>query len=153
MKDFTRRITNSNRSELVIVKFEILFYYLQEAIDEKQKQDHKNFKSNIRNADAVLVSFQETLDFQYELAGNLYILYVYCREQLAQAMYTFDETGIQNAQKVLNGLYESFCEVAKQDCSKPLMQNTQQVYAGMTYQKGQINENFGQADSNRGFYI
>lgn len=153
IKDFTRKITNSNRSELVVLKFEILFCYLDEARSAKTINQREAFKSAIRNADQVLKSFQETLDFKYDLSSQLHVLYVYCREQLAQAMYTFEEEGISNANKVLEGLYHAFCEVSKKDQSRPLMQNTQQVFAGMTYGKSQINENLAQSDSNRGFFI
>ena len=46
----------------------------------------------------------------------------------------------------------NICEVAKQDTSEPLMHNTQQVYAGMTYGKEQLNENFQESDTSRGFF-
>lgn len=153
IKDFTRKITNGNRSELVVIKYEILFCYMQDALNAKANNNREAFKTGIRNADLVLNSFLDTLDYKYELALHLHTLYVYCKEQLAQAMYSFSENGIRNANKVLNGLYEAFEEVAKKDNSKPLMQNTQQVIAGMTYGKNQINENVEQMDLNRGFYI
>lgn len=35
---------------------------------------------------------------------------------------------------------ESFEEIAKQDTSGPVMENSQQVYAGLTYGKGSLNE-------------
>ena len=50
------------------------------------------------------------------------------------------------------GLLESFEEVARQDESGPVMENTQQIYAGLTYGKDSLNEVFLQGDENsRGF--
>jgi flagellar protein FliS len=56
-----------------------------------------------------------------------------------------------DAERVMRGLYTSFEEVAKRDKSEPLMHNTQQVFAGMTYGRTSLNENLSEADSNRGF--
>ena len=47
----------------------------------------------------------------------------------------------------------SFVEAAKQDKSAPLMKNTQQVYAGMTYARGAVNEDYMDVDSHRGFFV
>ena len=129
-QDFTRRITQSNRSELVVVLYDICFSYLDEA--EKE--------------------LQAALNFQYELSLQLYPLYSYCRRELMRSMYQQSGDGIAHAKRVLSGLYQAFCEVAKQDTSEPLMHNTQQVYAGMTYGKEQLNENFQESDTSRGFF-
>ena len=53
----------------------------------------------------------------------------------------------------MHRLYTSFLEVAKQDKSAPLMKNTQQVYAGMTYARGAVNEDYMDVDSHRGFFV
>ena len=59
---------------------------------------------------------------------------------------------IDEAEKILKRLYTSFCEVAKSDTSGPLMRNTQQVYAGMTYGRTTLNESYME-DSHRGFFV
>ena len=56
------------------------------------------------------------------------------------------------AEKILRRLYGSFVEVARQDTSEPLMRNTQQVYAGMTYGRASLNENYID-DDQRGFFV
>ena len=48
---------------------------------------------------------------------------------------------------------EGFAEAAKKDTSAPLMRNTQQVYAGITYGKNDINENYTESDNKRGFLV
>ena len=48
-------------------------------------------------------------------------------------MYENRLDGVQEAEHIMHRLYTSFVEAAKQDKSAPLMKNTQQVYAGMTY--------------------
>ena len=51
---------------------------------------------------------------------------------------------------MLQQLYEAFAASARQDTSEPLMQNAQQVYAGYTYGKNNINESYD-VQSSRGF--
>lgn len=66
-------------------------------------------------------------------------------------MYENRLDGVQEAEHIMHRLYTSFVEVAKQDKSAPLMKNTQQVYAGMTYARGAVNEDYMDVDSHRGF--
>ena len=40
-------------------------------------------------------------------------------------------------------LLPSFREVAKQDTSEAVMKNVQQIYAGLTYGRGSLNETIG----------
>ena len=58
---------------------------------------------------------------------------------------------LSRSREMLESLYDAFKEAAKQDTSAPLMQNAQQVYAGYTYGKNDVNENC-QLDSSRGFF-
>ena len=53
---------------------------------------------------------------------------------------------------MLQKLYQSFCKVAETDSSAPMMKNTQQVYAGYTYGKGDLVENCQELDKSRGFF-
>ena len=115
-------------------------------------KDFTAYKEAVRKADSVIGELQAALNFQYELSTQLYPLYSYCRRELMRGMYQQNGDGIAHAKRVLSGLYQAFCEVAKQDTSEPLMHNTQQVYAGMTYGKEQLNENFQESDTSRGFF-
>lgn len=150
-QDFTRRITQANRSELVLIKFEMLFVYIDDICEDFQKEDQQQMTNHIRYADAVLKSFQETLNFQYEIAGRLYALYDFHRRQLAKIFIHHSLKELEQSRKMLQQLYEAFAASAKQDTSEPLMQNAQQVYAGYTYGKNNINESYD-VQSSRGFF-
>ena len=113
-QDFTRRITQSNRSELVVVLYDICFSYLDEAEKNLKEKDFDVYKEAVRKADAVIGELQAALNFQYELSPQLYPLYSYCRRELMRSMYQQSGDGIAHAKRVLSGLYQAFCEVAKQ---------------------------------------
>ena len=92
------------------------------------------------------------MNFAYPLSKNLHSLYVFCKNQLARTMYENRLDGLMEAEKILRRLYGSFVEVARQDTSEPLMRNTQQVYAGMTYGRASLNENY-MDDDQRAFFV
>ena len=62
-------------------------------------------------------------------------------------------SGLEEAEKIMRRLYHSFAEAAKSDTSAPIMSNTQQIYAGMTYGRNQLNENDMNYDNQRGFLV
>lgn len=151
IKDFTRRISQANRSGLVVIVYDIIFACLDEAEECLNAGNYEGFKQEIRRAGAGIDRLIRTLDFQYDVSKELYPLYVFAKESMAKAVIkkSLEETGAAKA--VLMNLYAAFLEIANQDQSKPLMQNTQQVYAGITYGKNDLTEIFQVPETSRGF--
>ncbi len=152
IQEFTRRISQDNRSSLIVTMYDIMLAYLDDAKAALDADDAEGFKDGPRHADRVLVQLQDTLNFKYSPADTLYALYVYCREELALAMAKRESVGIGHAKTVLCDLREGFSKAAAKDTSEPLMHNTEQVYAGITYGKNNLNESF-QSEASRGFFV
>lgn len=152
-KEFTRRLAQCNASEMIVIQYDIFFVYLEDALAAFETGG-ESFKQAIRHADAVLMRLQDSLNFKYELAKQLYPLYNYSRRQLALAQATHKKKPISNARNVMNKLYDAFAQIAAEDQSEPVMQNTQTVYAGYTYGKHSLNEEtFDGSEQNRGFLV
>lgn len=151
-QEFTRRISNSNRGGMIVVIYDIFFTYVDEAREYWDKQEYEAFKDALRKAQRTVAQLRDGLDFRYPIAKELYPLYRFAQEQIAACFYRNSLDGLDAAQKVLRNLYAGFVEAAKQDSSEPLMKHTQQVVAGMTYQKGSLTETFQDSDSSRGFF-
>lgn len=150
-KEFTRRLTQCNASEMIVIQYDIFFSYLEDATAAFELGGEP-FKQAIHHADAVLVRLQDSLDFKYELAGQLYPLYEYSRRQLALARATHKKKPISNARNVMNKLYEAFAAIAAEDHSEPVMHNAEAVYAGYTYGKHALNEAaYDGSQQSRGF--
>lgn len=149
-QDFTRRITQANKSGLLLIKFEMLFAYLDDIRAAFARDDKEALTNSVRHADAVLKSFQKTLDFTYEVAPRLYALYDFHRRQLAKVLMRHSLEEMECSRKLLEQTYGAFRQASGQDRSKPLMQNAQQVYAGYTYGKNDLNESYD-IGSSRGF--
>lgn len=150
-KEFTRRLTQCNSSEMIVIEYEIFYAYLDDAL-EAFELGGEPFKQAIRHADAVLERLQGSLDFKYEIAKQLYPLYNYSRRQLALAQATHKKKPISNARNVMNKLYDAFSKIAAEDTSEPVMHNTEAVYAGYTYGRNSLNEAaFDGTAQSRGF--
>lgn len=152
MREFTVRITESNRTELVAIMYEMIEVYFEDARKAREADDREEFKKQVKNADRVVKELSDILNFKYEISRDLYSLYTYCREQLALTIVKYDTSGIDAAFAVLSKLSQSFHELAKTDDSAPMMQNTQKVAYGMTYGRTDVAENLDITGTNRGFF-
>ena len=151
-QDFTRRLSQCNKGELIVIMYDIVFAYLEEAKEEHHKNNYEAYKTAIRKANASIEELINALDFSYDISKQLYTLYVYSKRALAKAIYQNKTDGIIEAENVLRRLYSSFKEAAKADTSGPLMRNTQKVYAGITYGKNDLNESYSN-NTQRGFLV
>ena len=91
------------------------------------------------------------LDYKYAISRNLLSLYEFVQRKLVSSDIGGEDRGIDDAAKVISGLRESYAKIASQDESGSVMENSQTVYAGLTYGKGSLNEMNMSDGSNRGF--
>lgn len=149
---FTRRLSQCNQGEMIVIIYDIFFEYAQETRKAFDQNDREGFKEGIRNLQRTLDELIHSLNMSYEIAGQLYSLYMYCKRLTAMAQYENKLLKIEEAENIMRKLYSSFVQAAALDKSEPLMSNTQQVYAGITYGKNQLNESFVNNDY-RGFFV
>ncbi len=150
-QEFTRRLSCCNRGEMVVIMYDILFAYLDDGIQAKEIGDYSEFKAAVTRAQQVIRRLMDDLDFNYEIANSLYAEYQFVNQQLSMAIYKNTSQNLLDTKRVLGNLYDAFVEASRQDTSEPLMENSQQVVAGMTYQKGSLTETFQDSDISRGF--
>lgn len=152
IQEYTRRISEANRSEIIVIVYEMANDYFEDAFRALEAANYDEYKIGcdriIRCANHLLNS----LDFSYEIAGNLKSIYEYIIKETGIASVKRDATVLKSLQLFMSKLKGSFAEIAKKDESKAVMQNAQTVYAGLTYGKNSLNESMNSA-SNRGFVV
>ncbi len=152
-KEFTLKITQANATELIVILYDMILVYMKEAEEfwvQKNQEEYARSIQKIRNCIGELMN---SLDLQYEMARNMYSLYVFFLKELVKAEQK--EAGISYLEKckpMIESLRNAYGVVATENKTGPLMQNTQTVYAGLTYGKKDVNVNLEQL-SNRGFRI
>lgn len=152
LRTYTARITQANKSELVTIVFDIIIYNLETAEKAYVEKDDDLFESALKQAQKFINELISTLDFEQVISFDLMQLYLYVNKRVVSALIKKDPETIPSAIKVMKELLVGFEGVAKEDQSSPVMENTQQLYAGLTYGKGTLNEIYmNPNEHNRGF--
>ena len=136
VKIFTRRITSANKSEIIVIIYDIIEENLALAKKALAEGDRETYRNEIKQAISFVKELLVSLDMNYEVSKYLASLYIYVSRCLNFALVSGKKEEIEAAEKVIRKLGESFREVAKTDESEPVMENTQRVYAGITYGRG-----------------
>lgn len=153
IQNYTRRISESSSTEIIVILYELCERYIDDAIDAGNRLDHEELKNQCGNAQKVINDLIGAIDFTYELAMPLYRIYEYISKEVGLAVIRNNTANLAKCKEFIKMLRLSFEQVAKSDTSGPVMDNAQSVYAGLTYGKGVLNESVAGIDQNRGFTV
>lgn len=152
IREYTARISQANRSELVVILYELFMYSIDTADTAFGSGDKDTAVKYLKKSQECICELRRSLDFKYEISHNLAVLYKYVHEFIVASITRREPANFDEIKKVMKSLQSAFIEIAKQDKSGAVMQNTQQVYAGLTYGKGTLNEVFMNSnEQSRGF--
>lgn len=151
IKGYTNRVIQANKSELIVILYDIILQDLKEAREYlaagQMEEYQKSCDHSCRAVNELIVS----LDFQYSISAELFRLYKYVNGCVTKAKTSKQDELLEKAYSTMDKLRSAFVQVASLDKSEPVMQNTEQVYAGLTYSKGNLNESLSEASLNRGY--
>lgn len=154
MQAFTARISQASRTELVVIMYEIILTDINSARTCYDKGDTVMYEHELKHGQRFLNELMATLDYRYELSYQLMSLYIFINKSLISAMLQNKTDTLAGAETVLITLLEGFKNISRKDLSGPVMQNTQQLYAGLTYGKGVLNETYlNPNEQSRGFKV
>ena len=148
---FTRRITQANRSQLVVIVYEMLLVYLEDAMNAYEEDKKEDFRENLRMARECIGQMRTSLNFDYNISRNLFAIYCFADREIAKDMYSLKKENLDVIKMIFTKLHYAYYVVSTKDESGPLMDNIQTVYAGLTYSKSDLNEDFMNYDIKRGY--
>ena len=105
IKTYSYRISQATRSELVVIVYDIIRDYLKDAVSTS---DNAVFKEKLHMAMRGIDQLITGLDMQYELSGNLYVLYNYMKRTLIGAQVSYDKNVVNSIYDMLGQLRQSF---------------------------------------------
>ena len=152
-QELTLRITQANKTELIEILYEMILCYIEDAMAAHEDDDRPLFREAIRKTRGCFNELLASLNLEYELATCLLQLYLYCVKELALADVKNQTENLSHIVKVVEQLKDAYIELAKQDTSAPVMQNSQVIYAGLTYGRGELTENLTDQGPNRGYLV
>ncbi len=142
MENQTARIANATPVQLIEITYDLIVDYIQQAKDALQQNKENIFKARVEKAQQLLMNLAESLDMSYEISYEIMPLYLYVNKLLIHSTIQKKNEPLEQSEKILNNLLVAWREVAKQKSNdqNPVLENTQQIYAGLTYGKGTLNE-------------
>ncbi len=150
---FTRRIANANRTQLVVISYEILLVYLEDAKREYEEDNRQEFERSIGLARECIGQLRASLNFEYEPSKSLFSIYCFADRELAKDIFARKTDNLAALISIFTKLHDAFDAISAEDTSEPLMENTQDVYAGFTYGRNDLNESLANYDAARGYMI
>ncbi len=152
-KEFTRKITQANSAQLIVILYDIALVYVDDAITFMEKGDMVNAKIQADFAKKSLEEMINNLHFEYELAKSLHQIYLSMKKSLREGIRDEKKELLISVKNNLQKLRDAYEGIVFQDESAPIMSHTQTVVAGLTYGRNSLNENLSDAGSDRGFRV
>lgn len=149
---FGRKIAGASKSQLVVIMYEIAIKYIDDGVDALKNNDIENYRLNLKRSKTVINELTSSLDMTQNISLELRRLYVFMTGVLVKADIRKETEELLRVRQMLIKLSNAFEIVSECDSSGPIMENTQAVYAGLTYSKDSLNENM-YSDVNRGFKV
>lgn len=154
VQEYTLRITQASRSELIVIMYEIILNDLASARESYEKQDMQTYDRELLHAGRFLSELMGSLDYSVPLSYRLMSLYIFTNKELTTARIKKNPELLDGVEDVMEKLMAAFHKVSEEDTSGPVMQNTQQIYAGLTYGRGTLNEMYVNGnEARRGFVV
>ena len=151
-KEFTLRISQANSSQLVVILYELFFFYIEEAETAYTEGDKDGFVKELKKSHDCLNELIASLNPEQELAQTLLKFYFYVSARIGAAIGSRRTEPLQDPKRLMMRHYEIYKADAAFDISAPVMDRAQTVYAGLTYGKKDLIVNQEDGGSSRGFY-
>lgn len=152
LRAYTARITQANRSELVVITFDLIIESIEEAKKAFEKEDFIIYEKELKRVQKLLNELMGSLDHRFPIAKDLFQLYSFSNRRVAAALFKREPELLNNVTSIMEKLRVGFEGVAKEDISGPVMANTQKLYAGLTYGRHALDEVFVNVnEASRGF--
>ena len=148
---FTRRITQANSTEMVVILYDMTLEYISDAKNALENSNPvEDFYKAISGIQGCFSELNASLNYEYEPAIGLRMLYRYCIGRVGVSQAKMDAGILGDVEKVIRPLRDAYDKISDQNTSGPVMENSQTVYAGYTYGRTDVNENYVGL-GNRGF--
>lgn len=151
-QEFTLRISQANPSQLVVILYELFFFYIEEAETKLAADDKTGFTKELQKAHGCLNELIGSLNPEQELSQTLLKFYFYVSARIGAAIGSRSVEPLKDPKRLMMRHYEIYKADAVHDTCPPVMDRTQTVYAGLTYGKKDLIVNREDGGAGRGFY-
>lgn len=151
MQVFTRRIANANKTEMMVILYDIALTYIEDAKNALNKGDRKEFRLQVVRAKNTVKELINSVNTSVEPGRTILSVYIFFNSELTKSFTDYSKTGLENVERLMTIFRDTYIECAKKDTDSAIMEHTEMVYTGLTYNKNSYSENISSADLGRGF--
>ena len=109
-QQFTLKISQANKSQLVVILYEMMLAYIDEAKQANEIEDQAAFRQGIKRAKGCLHELMASLHLEYSIAGNLMQLYAYADRQLTRADIRNSTEELVHVEAIMSKLHAAYEE-------------------------------------------
>lgn len=141
MNVYKMRISQASVGELNVIMLEMEIQWIKEALEAYKADDMDTFIDSIDKASATQVELMNVLNLDNEVSKEVYSVYVFFNKQLVNSKIKREPQDLDRIVDMLEQYHESFSQIAGTDDKEPVMEQSEKVYAGLTYGSGGLVEN------------
>ncbi|MBR4515516.1 MAG: hypothetical protein IKO61_11595 [Lachnospiraceae bacterium] len=150
IQEFTLRTTQENHSGLILVLTDIVRVYMSEALSFYKEGNADEYFRSVELCKRALNELIDCFNPGDLLAYRVVSILRFIYDKLVMSAVRGVPQELDRCASMLDNLRIGFVKLHEIDTDGPVMKNTHQVYAGLTYGKGYLNESVGDT-SKRGF--
>ena len=150
-QEFTLKISQANKTQMITIIYEIVIDYLESAISEIAEGRGEDAQRSLCGAQKGIDELIHSVNTRYELGQNLLQIYIFSKKELTAAGASLASRRIKRVLKNFQALCGAYRELERYDNSETVMGNAQKVYSGLTYGRNSMSVDFSSYASNRGF--
>ena len=153
-QEFTRRISQENHSGLILVLCDIFHTYGSDAIAAYQTNDMTTYLQTVGQARRTLQELIDCFSKEDVLGRNVIAIFRFIYGKLVRSEVRRQPDELDRCIQLVDALRVGFVHLHEIDTDGAVMQNVHQVYAGLTYGKGMLNESVQGVDyGTRGYQV
>lgn len=140
MNVYKMRIAQAGIAEMTTIMLEMEIQWIRDAVVAYDGNDKEEFVRCTGKAQAVQVELMNVMNMENPVAVDVYSVFAYINKQLIHSKIKQQPLEFERLAALLEQYHTSFEELVKTDHAGPVMQQSEKVYAGLTYGAGGLVE-------------
>ena len=152
IQEFTLKVSQANDSGLMIILFDVERIHLLDALSAYEAEDISAYLRSLELAKKAHNELMSGVNGKDRAGAGMLSVLRYIYKMLVTSTVKRKPVELSRCMDMMDKLKVCFEKINEIDTSKPVMKNTHQVYAGLTYGRGTLNESIQGVDyKNRGY--
>ena len=153
-QEFTRRISQENHSGLILVLCDIFHTYGMDAMAAYEAENMTTYLQSIGQARRTMQELIDCFSGEDALGKDVITIFRFIYGKLVRSEIRRQPDEMDRCIHIVDHLRVGFVHLHEIDTEGAVMRNVHQVYAGLTYGKGTLNESIQGVDyGTRGYQV